>query len=208
MIVNCVAREDKGSRKSGRLRTAGYIPAVIYGSNFSNHVIALNDKEIREALRKLGENALVKVEIDGKLETAMIKDIQRVPVGNKILHIDLQQVSSTERIQVQVPIILVGRELKANEGVLQQQLDGLDIDCLAVDIPRNITIDVSHLGVGDSFTVSDIKVEGDFTIVNDGEEVIASIVAATMQEEAEDGGEEVDASDVTEVSSSNEGSEE
>ena len=197
MKISCDIREDIGSRKSGRLRSEGTIPAVIYGSSFDNHVISLSEKEVLKALRELGENALVKLDIGGSSETAMVKEIQRHPVKGDVIHIDLQQVSSTERIQVEVPIILVGREENA-EGILQQQWDYLNVECLAIDIPRNITIDIGHLEIGDSFAVGDIKVEGDFEILDDKEEVIASVTF--VQEEVEEEVEEVDPADVPEIS--------
>lgn len=197
MKISCDIREDIGSRKSGRLRTEGTIPAVIYGSSFDNHVISLKESEILKVIRELGENALVKLDIGGSSETAMVKEIQRHPVKGNLIHIDLQQVSNTERIQVEVPILLVGREENA-EGILQQQWDYLNVECLAIDIPRNITIDISHLGVGDSFFVGDIKVEGDYEILDDKEEVIASITF--VQEEVEEETEAVDPSEVPEIS--------
>lgn len=198
MKISCNVRDDIGSRKAGRLRAEGTIPAVIYGNNFDNHVISLSEKEVLKALRELGENALVKLDVAGSTETAMVKEIQRHPVKGNVIHIDLQQVSSTERIQVEVPIVLIGRE-EGGDGVLQQQWDYLNVECLAVDIPRNITIDISDLEVGDSFTVGDIKVEGDFEILDDKEEVIAS-VTFVQEEVEEEEVEEMDAADVPEIS--------
>ena len=196
MQVTYSLREETGSRKSGRLRNEGEIPAVIYGNGFATYNIVLNEREILKVLKSKGENAIVELDIDGKVESAMIKEIQRKPIGNKITHIDLQQVDAKETIQVEVPVILVGKEHGIDDGVLQQQLDTVLVECLALNIPRDIKVDIDELQVGETMTVADLYENKDYTVLNDKEEVVASIIASTVNYEEEVVEEEVDAADV------------
>lgn len=192
-------REETGSRKSGRLRKEGEIPSVIYGNGFPTYNIVLNEKEIFKVLKSKGENAIVELDIDGKVESAMIKEIQRPPIGNKITHIDLQQVDAKEKIQVEVPVTLVGKEHGIDDGVLQQQLDTVLVECLALNIPRDIKVNIDDLQVGEAMTVADLYENKDYIVLNDKEEVVASIIASTLNYEEETETEEVDAADVPEI---------
>ena len=199
MKLDYSLREESGSRKSGRLRNEGKIPAVIYGNGFATHNIVLSEREILKVLKSLGENAVVNLEIDGKTETAMVKDIQRTPVGHRITHIDLQQVNAKEKIQVEVPVTLVGKEHGIDDGVLQQQLDTVLVECLAVNIPRDIKVDIDDMNVGDSMTVADLYENENYVVLNEQDEVIASITPSTLNSCKEDEEETVDASEVPEI---------
>lgn len=205
MKLSYSLREDSGSRKSSRLRNEGKIPAVIYGNGFSTHNIVLDEKEILKVLKSLGENAVVNLEIDGSTETAMIKDIQRTPIGHRLTHIDLQQVSAKEKIQVEVPVTLIGKEHGIDDGVLQQQLDTVLVECLAINIPRDIKVDIDDMNVGDSMTVSELYENENYVILNEQDEVVASIIESTLDySEEEDDVEEVDASDVPKIDAKDE----
>ena len=202
MKLDYILRDDSGSRKSGRLRNEGQVPAVIYGNGFATHNIILNEREILKVLKSLGENAVVTLDIDGKTETAMIKEIQRKPVGRRIVHIDLQQVNATEKMHVEVPVTLVGKEHGIDGGVLQQQLDTVLVECLAVNIPRDIKVNIDDLEVGHSMTVAELYENDNYIILNDADDVVASITATT--EYVEEEVETVDASKVPEIDSKDE----
>lgn len=199
MKINYTLRDEVGSRKSSRLRNEGQIPAVIYGNSFPTHNIILDEKEILKVLKTLGENAVVNLDLDGGTQTAMIKEIQRKPITNSITHIDLQQVDAKEKIQVEVPVILVGKEHGIDNGVLQQQLDTVLVECLAVNIPRTISVNIDDLEVGESMTVSELYENDDYIILNESDEVVASIIPSTLNYEEEPETEEVDAANVPEV---------
>ena len=204
MKLDFKLREDSGSRKSNRLRKEGQIPAVIYGNGFDTHNIILDEKEIKKVLKSLGENAVINLDIDGKEETAMIKDIQRTPVGHNITHVDLQQVDAKEKIQVEVPVSLVGKEYGIEGAVLQQQLDTVLVECLAVNIPRNIVVDIEEMEIGDSMMVSELYENENYVILTDEDEVVASIIESTLDFEELEDLEEVDAADVPEIDAEDE----
>ena len=197
MQISYSLRQDTGSRKSGRLRNEGEIPAVIYGNGFATYNIVLNEKEVLKVIKSLGENAIVSIDIDGKVESAMIKEIQRAPIGNKITHIDLQKVDAKEKIQVEVPVTLVGKEHGIDNGVLQQQLDTVLVECLALSIPRDIKVNIDDLQVGEAMTVADLYENENYIVLNDKDDVVASIIASTLNYETES--EVTDAAEVPEI---------
>lgn len=192
-------RGETGSRRSSRLRSEGEIPAVIYGNGFPTYNITLSEKEMLKAIKSLGENAVVSLDIDGKTESAMLKEIQRTPIGSKITHIDLQQVDAKEKIQVEVPVTLVGKEHGIDGGVLQQQLDTVLVECLALNIPRDIKVNIDDLQVGEAMTVAELYENKDYVVLNEKDEVVASIIASTLNYEEEIETEVIDAADVPEI---------
>ena len=127
----------------------------------------------------------------------MIKEIQRAPIGNKITHIDLQKVDAKEKIQVEVPVTLVGKEHGIDNGVLQQQLDTVLVECLALSIPRDIKVNIDDLQVGEAMTVADLYENENYIVLNDKDDVVASIIASTLNYETES--EVTDAAEVPEI---------
>jgi len=186
----------KGARRSGigkgvarKLRQTGSIPAVYYGRGEDPIVLSVVVKELEEVILKAeGSNVMVDLKVDGdggSDRKALIREIQRDPVGGHILHLDLQHISLTERITVEVPIVLTGIPIgvKDGGGILEHLLREVEVECLPTDIPSRLEIDVSALNIGDSLHVSDLKAEK-ATILTEGERPIAAVVPPTVLEEA------------------------
>jgi large subunit ribosomal protein L25 len=186
----------KGARRSGigkgvarKLRQTGSIPAVYYGRGEDPIVLTVVVKELEEVILKAeGSNVIVDLRVDGDGggdRKALIREIQRDPVGGHILHLDLQHISLTERITVEVPIILTGTPIgvKDGGGILEHLLRDVEVECLPTDIPSRLEIDVSALNIGDSLHVSDLKADK-VTILTEGERPIAAVVPPTVLEEA------------------------
>ena len=186
----------KGEQRSGvgkgvarKLRAAGRVPAIYYGRGEEPIAIAVNTKEVETLLAgAAGSNVIVDLQVSGAGagdRKALIREIQRDPVQGTILHLDLQHISLTERITVEVPIELVGTPVgvKDGGGILEHLLREVEIECLPTDIPTHIDVDVSGLAIGDSLHVSDIKAER-VTIKTEGERAIATVVPPTVLEEA------------------------
>jgi len=186
----------KGARRSGigkgvarKLRQTGSIPAVYYGRGEEPIVLTVVVKELEEVILKAeGSNVIVDLKVDGdggSDRKALIREIQRDPVGGHILHLDLQHISLTERITVEVPIVLTGIPIgvKDGGGILEHLLREVEVECLPTDIPSRLEIDVSALNIGDSLHVSDLKTEK-ATILTEGERPIAAVVPPTVLEEA------------------------
>jgi|SRR5690349_5866870 large subunit ribosomal protein L25 len=186
----------KGARRSGigkgvarKLRQTGSIPAVYYGRGEEPIVLTVVVKELEEVILKAeGSNVIVDLKVDGDGvgdRKALIREIQRDPVGGHILHLDLQHISLTETITVEVPVVLTGIPIgvKDGGGILEHLLREVEVECLPTDIPSRLEIDVSALNIGDSLHVSDLKADK-VTIVTEGERSIAAVVPPTVLEEA------------------------
>ena len=185
----------KGERRSGvgkgvarKLRQAGRIPAVYYGRGEEPIALQVGLKDLQEVIERAeGSNVIVdlKVEGDGAGDRkALIREIQRDPVGGRILHLDLQHISLTERIVVEVPIVLVGTAVgvKDGGGILETILREVEVRCLPTAIPPSIDVDVAHLNIGDSVHVRDLQVP-EVTILTDPDSTLATVVPPTVMEE-------------------------
>ena len=186
----------KGARRSGigkgvarKLRQTGSIPAVYYGRGEDPIVLTVVVKELEEVILKAeGSNVIVDLKVDGdggSDRKALIREIQRDPVGGHILHLDLQHISLTERITVEVPIVLTGIPIgvKDGGGILEHLLREVEVECLPTDIPSRLEIDVSALNIGDSLHVSDLKADR-VEIRTEADRAIATVVPPTVLEEA------------------------
>jgi large subunit ribosomal protein L25 len=136
----------------------------------------------------LGENVIVTLLLDDKKDSqrkVLVREVQRDPVTGAILHLDFHQISLTKKLTIQVPIHLVGTPVGVDDGgILQHALRDLEIECLPTAIPEKIEVDVSHLKIGDSVHVGDIRVEN-AEILSDSKSSVVSVVPPTVFKEPE-----------------------
>ncbi len=182
-----------GSAESRRLRRQGLIPGVLYGQQSEPVAIAVGDRELRAAMTTAaGSHAVLEVEIDGgSAHSAILKDFQRDKVRGTVTHIDLQEVRLDQPIQTAVAVTLVGDPVGVREGgVLNQVANEINIEALPLEVPQHLEADVSGLGIGDTFRLSQINVPEGVRLLDDPDEtVIASVQLAREEvvEEAEEG---------------------
>jgi large subunit ribosomal protein L25 len=180
-------------RKVKRLRAQGLVPVVVYGNAQAPENIAVRAMAFEKVLSSGGVSQLVEVDIEGVgTRNVLIREIQRHPVQHTLMHADFYAVNMTEKQQVHVPVVAVGR--RANLGVevvLVQALDHLEIEALPADIPAHIEVDISRLTSleDDPITVGELpKIDG-ITYLNSEDETIFSLVmtrAAVEEEEEEE----------------------
>jgi large subunit ribosomal protein L25 len=152
------------------------VPAVIYGKNIESSPIQVSMSDLRKLVATGGQNAFFTLEIDGAEHAAIIKNIQYGVVKNDVLHVDIQKVSLTEKIQASVSVRIVGREKVETGGrVIVQQLDTITIECYPQDIINHLDVDVSGLDTGDSLKVADLKIPEGIDVLNESDEVVVSI---------------------------------
>lgn len=186
----------KGERRTGvgkgvarKLRQTGSIPAVYYGRGEEPIALTVGLKDLQDVIERAeGSNVIVDLKVDGDGvgdRKALIREIQRDPVGGHILHLDLQHISLTERIVVEVPVVLVGTAIgvKDGGGILEHLLREVEVECLPTDIPSKLEVDVSALNIGDSLHVSDLKADR-VEILTEADRAIATVVPPTVLEEA------------------------
>jgi large subunit ribosomal protein L25 len=148
-----------GTRSSRRLRTEGQIPGVVYGLGDDPVSVTVDFRDLRSALTTdAGLNAIINLDVAGERQLSIVKEIQRHPVRQDVLHVDFLRVDPDEEVEVDVPITLIGeaREVTQADGIVDQTLFTLPVFAKPGSIPNEITIDISDLKVGDSVRVSDI----------------------------------------------------
>jgi len=187
--VELVARiRETGKGAARRVRREGGIPATLYGRDTRPISLSVDAKRVERILSEGERNVLLNVKIAGPegvdTRNAMIKEIQVDHLKRQILHIDLHQVSLNERVRVKVPIVLVGEdEVTERGGIVQHQLGEIEVECLPVDVPDEIAVNVGALNVGDHLTVGDIKPSERVRIVEEPDEIVVTIVAPKAVEE-------------------------
>ena len=189
--VTLVAESGRtiGSRSSGRLREEGRIPAVVYGHGIDPLSVSVDRKDLRGALHTdAGHNAVINLEVGSDKHLTIVKDMQRHPVRNEVIHVDFLVVNRNEVVTVDVPIMLEGESeaVNAASGTIDQQLFTLSVNTTPTNIPNELTVDVSGLDIGDSIRVSDLKLPSGVTTDVDPEEAvaIAQVTRATIEGEA------------------------
>lgn len=175
-------REGTGKGLNKKLRREGLVPSVVYKKGEETVSLKIDRKNLFKALHtEAGENVIIKLHIDGakkrKERTVIIKEIQRDPVRDHLLHVDFQEISLTETLKVKVPIATKGEAIgvKQDGGVLQHVLWEAEIECLPTNIPEKIELDISKLKIGESLQVKDILPPGGVKILDDPEAVVFSV---------------------------------
>jgi len=178
-------RADIGKGGARKARAAGRIPGVVYGHGETPVPVTIGARDFELALRHhKGGNAIVNLSVQNGEFTALIRDVQYDPLSHLILHLDFQQISLTETVEVKVLVHLTGLAIgvKDGGGVLEQITREVEVRCLPTAIPPALDLDVAHLAVGQSVHVRDLKVEG-LEILTDSDTTIATVVAPTVVEE-------------------------
>jgi large subunit ribosomal protein L25 len=184
--IQAKQREGRGKNDARRARRDGMVPITVYGGGAETVAAVAPARDLAAILRsEAGRNTIFTIEVDGLGETeVMFHDRQIDPVKGRLIHADLTRLVKGQKIEVTVPLHLVGEPVgvKEKQGVLEQVIREIEIRCQPRDIPDSIDIDVSNLDVHDTLHVSDIKVAEGVEILNDAEQVIATV--GIVKEEA------------------------
>src|SRR2546425_13122047 len=190
ITINASAREGVGKGPTRRLRARGMIPAAVYGEGRDAMAVAVNAKEIATILRSdTGHNTIFKLTLpqgDGEPDNVIIKDYQVDPVKGRLLHADLLRLSMTTTTHVNVSVVTIGEPpgVKSEGGILELQLREIEVECLPGDIPEHLTVDVSHLQIGDHVTVADLVYDREkVKLLVDEHQIVAGVLAPRMVEE-------------------------
>jgi large subunit ribosomal protein L25 len=170
-VLNAVARDDLGKGASRRLRRlAGEVPAIIYGGKAAPTSIKVLQKDLQKHLENEAFfSHIISLNVDGKAQDVILKDLQRHPSKPLILHADFQRVSKLTRLTTNVPVhILNGaasKGVKEQGGVIMHNLLQLEISCLPADLPEAIEVDIIDMEVGQILHISDLKLPKGVTSV-------------------------------------------
>ena len=171
-----------------KIKAQGAVPAIIYGGKNKPEALQVSKREISLMLSHAsGENILVELEIDGEKSgrLALVQEVQHAPLGGDILHVDFHAVSMDEMIEADVPLEPTGipEGVKTFGGLLEQNIRSLEIECLPRDLPDVITVDVSHLNIGDSIHVRALPLPSGVTTRVPADLTAFSVLAPTVEEE-------------------------
>lgn len=184
--LNAKIREGKGTKKElSTLRMGAEIPGVVYGGDKPPVKVALSEKELLEARRKGGVNAVLHLNLGGKAaETVIVKELQRHPVTDRAIHADFQRISLTQKIVAKVPLRIIGVSsgVKNEGGLLQHELRELTVKALPTKIPQHIDVDVTPLGMNQHLSVKDIQVPKDLEVLDAADHLVVHVTAVKVEE--------------------------
>lgn len=186
ILIKADTRAEKGKSIARRLRKEGRIPAVLYGREVDPLSISVSLKDWEKLGKQLKRNVILDMEVHGlkKKENrpVMIKHIQTGVLKNEILHIDFLQVSMERTVEVEIPIHLVGRSKgEVNDGIVDQHLRSIKVECLPTQIPEKIEIDISDLDIGDSYHVNQISIPG-IKLLEHLDVAVVTVIPPTVEE--------------------------
>ncbi|MEW5805902.1 MAG: 50S ribosomal protein L25 [Acidobacteriota bacterium] len=189
IVLNVEPREEIGKNASVRLRKRGLIPAILYGMGQQAVPISVDPKKLLEILTSdTGENTIFSIQVSGREDknTVMIKDYQRDPVHENIIHADFIKIDLREAIEVDVPLQLVGVPLgvKQQGGILDFIVREVRVSCFPADIPEKIDVDVSQLLIGQHLSISSIAIPDKVKILDEPEQTIVVVSAPKIEEVA------------------------
>ena len=179
MQLKASARQPLGKR-SRRMLREGKLPAIVYGHNTEATAITLDKLEFQKVFVKSGRTHLVDLILDGdRTEKVLVREIQTHPRRLGPIHVDFYQVNLQEKIEVEVPVRLVGESapVKSGDGDVLQPMHSIRVECLPSDIPESFEVDISSLEeIEAELRVSDIKVPSGVTVLDSPEELVVKIV--------------------------------
>ncbi len=194
-------RVDEGKGASRRLRHAGTVPAIVYGGELKPVSIQLNHNDVWLASQNDWFYAsILDLTLNGEVQKVLLRDLQRHPFKQQIMHLDFQRVNENEALQVSVPLHFLNEDKspagKSAEVVVTHELKDVNISCLPKDLPESIEVDLAELSVGDIIYLSDLKLPAGVEIPSlklgkDHDDAV--VIAKHGKEEVEEGaeGEEV-----------------
>jgi large subunit ribosomal protein L25 len=186
-VVVAIPRKGKFNKNAARrVRVAGKIPAVLYGSGHEPVALEVEPKQISRILfSETGHNTIFDVQLDGQpAAKAMIVDWQREPIKDQLIHIDLKRIALDKVLRVKVRVKLMGVPVgvKTEGGILDQVLREVEIECLPADIPSHIDVDVSGLGMHQLLRVNGLPHSDKIKYLSAEEATVAHVVS--IKEEA------------------------
>jgi large subunit ribosomal protein L25 len=195
IVLNAEMRDDMGKGASRRLRHANKLPAIVYGAGKDPENLTLEQKEVQYHLQNEAfYTQVLELNVGGKKQDVLLRDLQHHPYRQDILHMDLQRVEAKKEVHVNVPLHFINEDIapgvKQEGGAISHVVTEVVVACLPKDIPEFIDVDFSELHIGDIVHLSDLKMPAGVEVLElrQGEEhdsAVASIHARKVAEEPE-----------------------
>ena len=184
--LKLLSREKKVCHSAKKDRKEGMVPGVIYGKEIGNALFDVNYVDLEKELCASGEHVVVNFNLNNKKGTAVIKEVQKNHFGNKVIHIDLEEVAADYKMHTEVAIKINGKGLLEGKGLIfQTQRDLVKVVCTAEDLPKEVELDVSDGTLGTVYTFKDLDLGDKVQIDEDLTGVIGSVTAEERDVEDE-----------------------
>jgi large subunit ribosomal protein L25 len=174
VTLKAQARTGNGSRSAIKLRKQGLVPAIVYGHKQDNVQVAVNAEELDRAIR-IQHARVLDLEVDGKKETVLIRELQWDYLGKQMIHVDFERKDRAELVRVTVPVELRNAPKATGGGVLDQPLHTLHIECPLGDIPEAIRIDITNLTLGNPIHVKELTLPEKVKVLEAPEAVVVQL---------------------------------
>ena len=183
IMVEVEKREPGGSNVARRMRAAGKVPANVYGLGRPPFALAVDPRKIEQVLHSpTGRNTIFTLSLEGGQQTrsVMLREIQRHPVTDALMHVDLLRFDPTKRIQVRVPVRLLGTPVgvRLESGILDFVHREVEVDCLPANIPEHLDVDVTELHVNQNVSVRNLAIDPDIHVLDAPDTILAVVTYA------------------------------
>lgn len=179
-IVLTVKPRQVVGKQVRALRREGWIPLSVYGAHTTPANMQVEERALRLVLAKAGQNRLIRLETgDGQPRVVIAREIQREPISGKFWHVDLQEISLTEKMDVEIPVVFTGASpvIQRSEGILIHGLSQVAVRVLPTDLIPEIEVDISALqNLNDALYVSNLKLGDKFEILTAPEEMLVKVI--------------------------------
>ncbi|MCK4781305.1 50S ribosomal protein L25 [Candidatus Parcubacteria bacterium] len=187
-MLTILVKIRDGKEKLNTLREKGGLPAVLYGHGVKNLLLSVSEKEFEKIYKQAGQSSLITLEIKAQKEKplVLIHETQKNPLTDKFIHIDFYQPSLKEKTEARIPLVFEGiaPAVKELSGTLIKSIQEIEVRAFPQDLPREIKVNIECLKTFENnILVKDLKVEKDVEILQQAEEIVASVAPPTKVEE-------------------------
>jgi large subunit ribosomal protein L25 len=179
-------REAGGKERAKKLRRIGKLPGIFYGPKTQTIALEVNMKDFVTRVGGLEGSHLIRIKSESPLladKVALLKEMQFHPVTGKVLHADFYEVDLTVKIQVRIPLHFVGKAAGVvRGGILQPVVREIEVECLPMDIPEYVNVEVSSLDIGDALHVTDLLVPPGVEPIYESNFTVVTVVPPTVEE--------------------------
>lgn len=182
---NLSAEVRSTSQKLSELRASKRVPAVVYGHNFDNQVISVDNSDFLRTFRKSGESHIITLDIAGKSVDVLVHEVQREPITGDFLHVDFFAITKGEAVHTHIALNFTGKApAVANGAILEESLKELEVKCLPADLVDSFDVDLSVLKeMGDVVRVSDLTIDAKYSVLTNADDVVVAAAKPAKVEE-------------------------
>jgi large subunit ribosomal protein L25 len=194
--LSAEARTETGKGVARKLRSAGRVPAVVYGHAREAQALSLQTRELEKLLSSISTGStVVELTLGGATTKTLIREVQRHPFKKQILHVDFQELVAGEKVTVEIPLVFVGipEGVRLSGALLEQILHSIEVLVDPANIPNHIDVDVTNLAMGHSLHVSELVLPAGLEVLTDEDATVCAVVAprAVVEETPAEGVEAV-----------------